>query len=320
MTILDPKVSILIPAYNVERFICQCLDSILSQSYRNLEICIVNDGSTDDTDKICQEYASNDARIRYKSKENAGVADARNRLLQMATGDFTLFVDADDWIELDMVSSLIEMAQRNNADVVCCGMVFNDERVTRRDKETIFAKNEILKKFLFHNELKGSLWNKLVKTSLFHNLSFPSNIHYGEDAFMCWQFFQKCNRVVITERQFYHYRLNESSISHLAFGKKKISGHYMWQSLCKEVKENYPQFLNIAYGRWGIEDVYLLIAASMSGYAKDNDINEIQKTIRTKFKYIRRLKLLGAKHLIFAYLIARWYGFGRIYIKMHTLR
>ena len=118
-------VSILIPVYNASLYLKQCLDSILHQTYTNLQIVIIDDGSTDNSYAICHEYAGQDARIELYTQENKGVAVTRNNLIEKAKGDYILFVDSDDWIELNMVEFLIDQILATNADIVTCAMVTN---------------------------------------------------------------------------------------------------------------------------------------------------------------------------------------------------
>ena len=122
----NPLVSILVPVYNVEAYLPQCLDSLLGQTYSHLQIVLIDDGSSDNSWTIMQQYAAQDSRIEIYHQENQGVATTRNHLLEKIKGDFVLFVDSDDWVELDMVEFLVGKATENQADVVTCGNVIND--------------------------------------------------------------------------------------------------------------------------------------------------------------------------------------------------
>ena len=121
------KISILIPAYNAAVFLPKCLDSVHNQTYRDLQVVIVDDGSKDNTLELCQSYAKNDNRIEVYHQENQGVASTRNHLLEKVKGDYVLFVDADDWIEPDMVNYMVDKLSSNNHDIVTCGSVVNDK-------------------------------------------------------------------------------------------------------------------------------------------------------------------------------------------------
>lgn len=314
------KVSVLIPCYNVELFLPYCLDSILNQSYENLQISLIDDGSKDATWEVMQKYAEIDSRIEIYHQDNKGVAYTRNRLLEKIKGEFVLFVDSDDWIEPDMVEFLVDRANQYEADVVTCGMVINDSAPSPIYTETLLDRTETVKKFLFHKDLKGSLWNKLIKTSLLHNLSFDDAIGYGEDALFCWQFLQRIDKAVLTKKQLYHYRMNQSSISHSAFGKQKLSGHIVWNIITKDTEEMYPEFSDIAYGHKALEDMYLLRDASQRFYPYDSNIKEIQKAVRRNIQFARKTNQVLFKDMFYAFCITRWYNFGKLYKALHSVK
>ena len=216
---LEPLVSILIPVYNTEDYLPKCLDSIVNQTYSNLQVVIIDDGSKDASLCIAQKYVKQYPYIEVYHQENQGVASTRNNLLNKAKGDYVLFVDSDDWCELDMVDFLINKAIANNADIVTCSMVKNDEPfVSNIFLEEIWDQEKAVLEFLRHKIFNGSLCNKLIKTSLLHNLRFHCEIFYGEDALFIWNVLQKVNQVLITDRELYHYRVNE--VLDIKFGVK----------------------------------------------------------------------------------------------------
>lgn len=145
----------------MEAFLPKCLDSILNQTYRDLQVVLIDDGSKDNTLAVAQEYAAKDTRIEVYHQENQGVATTRNNLLKKIKGDYVLFVDSDDWIEPDMVEFLVRKATDNNAEVAMCGMVVNDTPVKKEYTESLLSQEECVRAFLFHNELRGSLCNFL---------------------------------------------------------------------------------------------------------------------------------------------------------------
>lgn len=158
----NPLVSILSPCYNVEKYLPKCLDTIIGQTYSNLQIVLIDDGSKDGTWEIMQEYAAKDSRIEIYHQENQGVATTRNNLLDKVKGDFVFFVDSDDWVELTMVESLLGIQKQSDADIVVCDMVKNDNTSDLSDKSYIsYNKEQIVKAFLEHKWLNGSLWNLL---------------------------------------------------------------------------------------------------------------------------------------------------------------
>lgn len=304
------SVTILVPCYNVEEFLPKSLDSIINQTFKNLQIVLIDDGSKDNTWDIMQKYAAKDSRIEIYHQENQGVATTRNNLLDKVKGDFILFVDSDDWMEPDMVDFMVSKALKNNADVTICGNVINDAPLSVNFTEKILSKSEALKRFLYHKNLRGSLWNKLIATSLLQNVRFHSEISFGEDALFCWHIFQKADNFVMTDKQLYHYRMVETSLSHSAFGPKKLSGHFVWDWICKETTQRYPEYIHIAEARHCIEDVLLLRDAAHSGYTNKNDIEMLQKSIRDNWHTLNKVKITSINMNLYAFVASRSYWFA----------
>lgn len=279
-----PKVSVLVPIYNSQNYLPKCLNSILCQTFDNLQIVLLDDGSTDNSYSIAYKYAIKDSRIELYHQNNSGVADTRNKLLSFTNGDYILFVDSDDWLELDMIEFLITEQSKSNADMTTCGMVLNDRAVANQYIKKIYTKDKAIENFLYHTEFRGSLWNKLLKSSIIRDIRFASKISYGEDALFVWHFLQKVEKVTLTNKQLYHYRMNENSLSHSCFNGEKLTGHYVWEQICEETSQWWPEYLHIAQARHCIEDVLLLRNAAHCGYNVKEDIQMLQKSIK-KYRY-----------------------------------
>lgn len=318
----QPLVSILSPCYNVENFLPKCLDTIIGQTYSNLQIVLIDDGSKDNTWKIMQCYAAKDERIEIYHQENQGVAHTRNNLLDKVKGDYILFVDSDDWMELEMVKYLVEKAVATNASIVACSMVKNDDYYENTlPQEDLLERPKAVFEFLRHVRFNGSLCNKLVETSLLHNVRFHCGISYGEDALFVWNVLQNVDRMLLTNKVLYHYRMNKDSISHQTFGKNKITGHETWRIINEECATLWPQYINIAQARWGMEDMYLLRQAGQSNYEKDEYICMMQKTV---FQFLQQMKttglLKGVKEVFNANIICRWYGYNKLYSVLNRFK
>lgn len=308
-------VSILLPCYNVEAFLPQCLDSVIRQTYNDLQIVLVDDGSKDNTFAIAQDYAARDSRIEVYHQNNQGVATTRNVLLSKIKGDYFLFVDSDDWIELDMVEFLINQAKEKNADIVTCSNVINDNPRTDKIKSVKeYKQAEIVKAFLCHTWFNGSLCNKLTNVTLLHNEKFHCGISYGEDALFMWHLLQYANRVVVTNEQLYHYRMNENSISHGSYDQRKMSGHLVWETISRETATLWPQYKDIADATFAISDMWQLYYALKSKYPKDDNIKKFQKHVRDNLGLIHRSGLVNSKKLLFACLVAYSYRLGGMII------
>lgn len=302
-----PLVSILSPCYNVEKFLPQCLNSIVNQTYSNLQIVMIDDGSKDGTWNILQKYATKDFRIEVYHQDNHGVAYTRNQLLDKIKGDYVLFVDSDDWIELDMVEFLITKATVHDADVVTCKDVINDGIPAVEYSEETCTKEQFLKDFMHHTKLRGQLWNKIVKASLLKGLRFDTAVSYGEDALLCWQFLKRTDKLIFTDKQLYHYRMVDDSLSHQSFGPKKLSAHYVWEKICADVQNSIPGYLSIAQARHCIEDTLLLRDAAHCGYQEMDNIHILQQTIKQHWRCMNKVNITSLKMKIYAYIACRSY-------------
>ena len=311
----NPLVSILLPCYNVDRFLPQCVDSITGQTYTNLQIVLIDDGSNDRTWQLMQEYANKDTRLEIYHQQNQGVASTRNHLLDKVRGDYVLFVDSDDWIQPNMVEFLLEKSKEKDADIVVCGVVKNNGVCSEAYTEEVMDQNTTIKKFLFHKELNGSLWNKLVKTRLLHNIRFDHRISYGEDALFCWSVLQRVQTVVLTNKQLYHYRMNDNSISHATYDERKMSGHIVWETIASETKEIWPQYAEIAEANYAISDMWQLYFARQSNYPKDDNIRLFQRNVRTHLLMIYKSGLINSKKMLFAIVASFCYNICKIFIR-----
>lgn len=287
--------SILIPAFNAAKYLPQCLDSIVSQTYRDLQIVIIDDGSKDTTWSIMQAYARKDSRIEIYHQENQGVAVTRNALLTHIEGGWFLFVDADDWLESNMIEFLVFQASIGGSEIVTCGNAIDDNPVNKQYSVSSYDQVTAIREFLRHKKLRGTLWNKLIQTNLVHNIRFVCDISYGEDALFCWELFQHINSIRMTDCQLYHYRMNQESISHASFGQKKMSSYTVWKRIVDDVNCNWPQFAELACARFCIEMVLLLRDAAQSGYRYDSSIKLLQEVIWRYGYLITKTRLSSIK-------------------------
>ncbi len=216
-----PKISVIVAAYNAERYIGRCLDSILAQTMSDFEVIVVNDGSTDGTPAILDEYAAKDPRARVIHKPNGGVASARQAGLDAAQGEYTIHADSDDWVEPEMLEEMYAAACANHSDMVFCDFYeihkdqikYNSQRPESYDRLTIFGQT--------FNILSGSLCNKLIKRTCFldYQISFEQGVNYEEDKLVCLKILSHDIVVTYLEKAFYHYDLVQNSASLSSIGK-----------------------------------------------------------------------------------------------------
>ena len=212
----QPWISVIIPVYGVEKYIAQCLESIINQTYKNLEIIVVNDGTKDRSAEIAKEYAAKDSRIKVYDFKNGGLSVARNRGLEIATGDYISYIDSDDWLDTKMYETLLEAAMKNDADMVKCGIIETngvaEEKITFSDVKII--NNEQHKAFenYFNGILWTLAWNGLYKKELAKRVKFPDNVVH-EDNYSSGMFLYLAKKIVVMPFCGNYYRVNYEGIS-----------------------------------------------------------------------------------------------------------
>lgn len=208
-------ISIIIPVYKVEKYLEKCIESVLKQTYTNLQIILVDDGSPDNCGKICDEYAKKDPRIEVIHKVNGGLSDARNVGIAKAKGKYIGFVDSDDYIKEDMYEILINLIKEYDADVSICNLydVIDGKEYIRNNENGIqeYSRLEILKEVLLDKNIQSYAWNKLYKKELFDEIKYPIGKKY-EDIGTTFYVFEKCNKIVVTSESEYYYLKRSDSL------------------------------------------------------------------------------------------------------------
>jgi glycosyltransferase involved in cell wall biosynthesis len=236
---MHPLVSVIVPVFNVDQYIQSCLNSILAQTYLNLEIILVNDGSTDKSGEICDKYAKNDKRIKLEHKENEGVSVARNTGIELSTGEWIMFVDADDWIEKDMVEKLLESVKFYNADLCYCNYSIDKKghSVLRNFGYDIQDKHtDVVKSYC---QAFTSVCAKLYNRSLIlkNNLRFIKGLIIGEDVVFNLRTVSFNPIICYCDGYFYHYRMSSASAVH-AYNSKAMNSLDM---LVREIESCFPE-------------------------------------------------------------------------------
>ena len=260
---MEKLISVIVPVYNVEEYVEKCVLSIINQTYKNLEIILVDDGSTDNSGKICDEIAIKDNRIKVIHKKNGGLSDARNVGIDIAKGDYLGFVDSDDYIDPDMYSILLNNMNLTFSDISTCGRVIvNNEsyKIEYTDNITkCLTNNEAIKDlFVENNFVYHAAWDKLYKRELFDKIRFPVGRLF-EDAAIMYRIFELAKKIVSTKKQLYYYVQRQGSISNCDYNKKKIIHQFenRINSIKYYKKLNNPLMKTYAC-TWNMRNVYLL--------------------------------------------------------------
>lgn len=208
---MNSKVSIIVPVYNVGNYIERGITSLCKQDYTNIEIIIVDNGSTDNSINIIRRLASKDTRIVYISEKSQGVSFARNAGLKAATGDYIMFVDGDDWVEPDYVSYFLKLINRCNTKIAVDTSFYTDKNLNFSYPESSIVSSDKVIEWIYASQINVAVWNKIYKKSLLENLSFSNEIWFGEGMLFNMQCLKDCGKVAIGSKKVYHQVSNPNS-------------------------------------------------------------------------------------------------------------
>lgn len=295
-----PLISIIIPTYNIENYIAKCLDSLLNQTYKNLEIIVVNDGSSDNTGKIIDEYVSRYKNIKAIHKKNAGVSAARNSGIEVANGDYIGFVDGDDTVDEEMFEVLINNAIKYDADISHCGykMVF-PSRIDYYYNTGILVEQDSelgLKDLLVGSRVEPGLWNKIYKKELFKEIKIDESIKINEDLLVNYYLFKKAKKSIFYDKCFYNYTIRKGSAATSKVNINKIIDPVKVRREILEDLEKDSDLYNIAYEKYimslvGIcRDVQIRKNKEYKSY-----IDDAKKSLRYEINNIIKNKAVSKK-------------------------
>lgn len=322
-----PIITVVVPVYNVQDYLKECVSSIINQKYKNLEIILVDDGSTDSSGRLCDEYATIDKRIEVIHQKNAGLSGARNSAIEIAKGEYITFVDSDDTISDDMISSLYDEMKKNHAELVVTGLKsFWEDGTTKSnthgDKVIVYNKYEALDCFLFNDYLTPCVCGKLYQKKLWKDIRCPlGKLH--EDQYTTYKLIDRCDTVVFITNPKYNYRKRSDSIGHSSFSERTYD-------LYEGINEEYS-YINNRYGKkcpsiaveritWELVFINLMICANKCDAA-------IVKKARM-FARENMMKVLGCKYInktrkiqiaLFAYTYPLYVVFYKWYKKKYPM-
>ncbi len=275
------KISVIIPVYKVEKYLKRCVESVINQTYKNIEIILVNDGSPDKCGEICDKYSRIDSRIKVIHKENGGLSSARNSALDISSGDYIMFVDSDDWISKNSLEQLNEYIDMDY-DIINFKLSF----VKENSKELIETHKDIKASYecdlityidkLFSGELNFFICNKLYKKNLFDKVRFPEGRNY-EDLATIYKLYFKAKKIIVTDYTLYYYWLGNSNSITSSSTVKNMTDYLLSTKEIYEVNKNYLQInnrdLSNADTWYKMMIIQLLINYTKSTY-KDDDLKK----------------------------------------------
>lgn len=275
-------VSIIMPVYNAQLSVGQMVDSILAQSYTDWELIAVDDGSTDESGDILEEYALKDSRIKVIHKPNGGVASSRQVGIENATGEYTIHADSDDWIEPDMLHDMVETAETDHADIVIADFfIENGGKTTRSIQKPDDLESHNVLKGLYGKQLFGSLWHKLIHRSIYDNkaVRFIKGINYCEDLLILTKMLLLCKpKISYLPKAYYHYICNDASLTHQVTPKGLLS-----------MKRFHQEATNVLAGVDGFENVGNDFALNEFIVLFTNRLYDSKSQLQKEFRMIKPL-------------------------------
>lgn len=288
-----PEVSVIVPVYNVEKYLEKCLNSLVNQTLENIEIIIVNDGTKDNSEEIIKKFIEKyPQKIVYLKKENGGLSDARNYGIPYAKGEYIAFLDSDDYVEKDMYKEMYELAKKENSDMVECDFLWEYSNKTREDIGQVYnGKKEMIEK------VRVVAWNKLIRRSIFEKtqIQFPKGLRY-EDVEFTYKLIPHLNKVSFLKKTYIHYIQRENSISNLQNERTKeiftvldnVIAYYKENNFYDEYKDE----LEYVYTRYLLCSSLLRMVKIEDKNTRKNMLKITWKNLNTKFPDWKNNKIL----------------------------
>ncbi|SHE83266.1 glycosyltransferase family 2 protein [Alkalibacter saccharofermentans] len=289
---MNPTLSIIVPVYNVEDYLTQCIESVLNQKYQDFELILVNDGSSDSSGDICNQYANNDSRVTVKHKDNGGQSSARNVGLDIAKGKYIGFVDSDDWIHYEMYERLIKHALIHQSDIVACNFQVmkkdgSFEPYTKYAEDKEYNRKEAMAEIFKNEVLTFSPCNKIYRSQLFDKVRFIEGIIL-EDKDISYKLIDVSNKVSYIKDSLYFYRYNAGSTLRSAFSFRRLDEFKVQLDMYNYYKHKYKEVADLVY--YDVFDIGSYLYSQIKKSGEDSvDIREYNYLIEFKFDILTRL-------------------------------
>ena len=283
-------ISIIVPVYNAEKYLIVAIESILNQTISDIELILIDDGSTDNSAKICDEYAEKDKRIKVVHHENRGVSKVRNEGLQLAKGKYIGFVDADDFIEKDMYEFLIKNITNYNCDISICGYTKKSEIDNSVDIVEVIENKDAMLRLLLQDGVEGYLWNKIIRRDLFYGIEFPNEISIAEDMYVLWEVLKKSKKICISSKICYHYIQHTNSLCNKNFSIKRLDILKVHMKLFEEGICLFEKDFNKIQTRIAEENISMALIMEENHYVNSDFQLQIKRALKSiKLKNILKM-------------------------------
>lgn len=309
------KISVIVPIYNVEKYLARCVDSIVNQTYKNLEIILVDDGSPDRCPQMCDDYAEKDSRIKVVHKKNGGLSDARNAGIAVATGEYISFIDSDDYVSDDFFECLLDAMNKENSDIAECSVVklYEDNRFDEFSDDLsvkTYDTQDAMSALIAENPFHQHVWNKLYKTELVKNIPYAVG-KLNEDEFWTYQVFGRANKVSKLNKTMYYYFQRNSSIMGVGYNIRRLDALEGKANRQKYIENNFPDLSTQAkidlYGSCMF--AYQSVLKFMSGADKKKALELIRKYRKMYNLSFDEIKLADKSARKYFYLAKCNFGF-----------
>jgi len=292
-----PLISIIVPVYNVEAYLPKSLDSIINQTYENLEIIVVNDGSTDNSPQICEEYAKRDSRIKLLHKKNGGLSSARNAGLDIANGEYIGFVDSDDYIEENMYLEMLNSLKKYDANLVICSY-FSDREIKYPCEKSMLVNVDFVFKLYLKDQIQAYAWNKLYSKDIFKDIRYTDGILF-EDMDVFLPILKKAEKIVLLNDKLYHYIKRKNSIINSIFNIKQVK--------CLDIIESHKGYLDGIYDNL-IKERSMFLSWWLLCQMKQLDENYAKRFVKTIREHKPNFPVTGKIDFLLLRMLA--YGFN----------
>ena len=312
---MNPLISVIVPIYNVEKYLARCVDSIVNQTYKNLEIILVDDGSPDRCPQMCDDYAEKDSRIKVVHKKNGGLSDARNAGMAVATGEYISFIDSDDYVSDDFFECLLDVMNKENSDIAECSVVkfYEDNRFDEFSDDLsvkTYDTQDAMSALIAENQFHQHVWNKLYKTELVKDIPYAVG-KLNEDEFWTYQVFGRANKVSKLNKTMYYYFQRNSSIMGVGYHIRRLDALEGKANRQKYIENNFPDLSTQAkidlYGSCMF--AYQSVLKSMSGADKKKALELIRKYRKMYNLSFDEIKLADKSERKYFYLAKCNFGF-----------
>ena len=300
----EKLVSVIIPVYNVEKYIKPCIESIINQTYKNLEIILVDDGSTDSSGLICDEYSERDNRIKVIHQKNRGLSGARNSGIEIAKGEFLSFVDSDDFLDLRFFKEMMQKAEKEKSDIALCGVTYcneNGEFISEDiiDKHTVIMGLDQLKLLLCDNKkYSTTAWAKIYRKNLWDQIRYPEG-KYHEDVYTTYKVVDKSHRSSIIAKPYYWYRQITGSITHSKFNLKHLDSVEATKERAEYMVENHPYLKKYAFSTVAYSSIKILEKMIQDNISDKVIEQQLKQNVKKNIWYLLQIKTYSISTKLF---------------------